>query len=121
MKGSESSAISRRGWLKRVAGVGAGAALSGCSQFRSHSHNGLHEQVGSKAGIVRSENQRLGTREWLLTKTRIEPATKYRSPWIEGYCSRTSVRAGESLSLFVSTNPVSDFTIDIYRMGFYGG
>src|SRR5438874_9124172 len=121
MKASEDSGISRRACLKRLAGVGAGAALSGCSPLRSHSNSGLHEIVGSKAGLVLRENQRIGTREWLLTKTRIDPATKYRSPWIEGYCSRTSVRAGEPLSLFVSTNPVSDFTIDIYRMGFYGG
>ena len=25
----------------------------------------------------------------------IDPSTKYRCPWIEGYCSKTSVRAGE--------------------------
>ena len=42
--------------------------------------------------IVRKENERPGTRDWLLTKTRVDPATKYRCPWIEGYCSRTSVR-----------------------------
>src|SRR2546426_7071643 len=35
--------------------------------------------------------------------------------------SRASVRAGESLSFHVSTNPPSPFTLDIYRMGYYGG
>ncbi len=115
------AAISRRRWLKSMAGVGAGAALSGCAQFRSQSNYLLPEQFGRKSGPISDENQRLGTNEWLLTKTRIDPGTKYRSPHIEGYCSRTSVRAGEPLSFFVSTNPVSNFTIDIYRMGFYGG
>src|SRR6185436_15235593 len=38
-----------------------------------------------------------------------------------GYCSKTSVRAGEEIRFFVSTNPASSFTLDIYRMGFYGG
>src|SRR5688500_20354407 len=70
---------------------------------------------------VRRENERPGTRDWMLTKTRVDPATKYRCPWVEGYCSRTSVRAGEEISLFVSTNPPSPFTIDVYRMGYYGG
>ena len=40
---------------------------------------------------------------------------------VEGYCSRTSVRAGEEISFFVSTNPPSPFRIDFYRMGYYGG
>jgi hypothetical protein len=57
----------------------------------------------------------------MLTKTGADPATKYRCPWIEGYCSKTSVRAGEKLTFYVSTNPMSPFTIDIYRLGFYGG
>jgi hypothetical protein len=71
--------------------------------------------------IVRNENERPGTRDWLLTRTRVDPATKYRCPWVEGYCSRTSVRAGEEVSFFVSTNPPSPFRIDFYRMGYYGG
>jgi hypothetical protein len=57
----------------------------------------------------------------MLSNTRIDPATKYRCPWIEGYCSHTSVRAGERISFHVSTNPASPFRIEIYRMGFYGG
>jgi hypothetical protein len=57
----------------------------------------------------------------MLQKTRIDPQTKYRCPWIEGYCSRTSVRAGETISFHVSTNPAAPFTLDIYRMGYYGG
>src|SRR5512133_1746456 len=70
---------------------------------------------------VRLENERPGTRDWILQKTRVDPATKYRCPWIEGYCSRTSVQAGETIRFHVSTNPPSPFTIDLYRMGFYGG
>jgi len=57
----------------------------------------------------------------MLQNTRIDPKTKYRCPWIEGYCSRTSVRAGDSIAFHVSTNPPSSFTLDLYRMGHYGG
>jgi hypothetical protein len=57
----------------------------------------------------------------MLTNTRIDPATKYRCPWIEGYCSHTSIRVGETLQIFVSANPPSPVYIDIYRLGYYGG
>ena len=57
-----------------------------------------------------------GTRDWMATNIRIDPKAKYRSPWVEGYASRTSVRPGESLSLHVSTNPASPFVVDVYRM-----
>src|SRR3954465_719194 len=76
---------------------------------------------GSLTMLVRQENEKRGTRDWMLTKTRVDPATKYRCPWVEGYCSRTSVRAGERISFHVSTNPPSPFRIDLYRMGCYGG
>src|SRR5882762_5000304 len=112
MKPKNNSGISRRDWLKGVAGLGAAATLSGCSGIGDKSRGKTTSQ------LIRRENQRPGTRDWLLTKTRIDPRTKYRCPWIEGYCSRTSVRAGDSLDLFVSTNPPSDFTLDVYRMGF---
>ena len=71
--------------------------------------------------LISSENEKPGTTDWLLTKTLIDKKTKYRSPAIEGYCSRTSLRAGERLDIMVSTNPASPYVIDIYRLGFYGG
>ena len=40
---------------------------------------------------------------------------------IEGYCSRQSLKAGEKLDFFVSADPATPLTIDIYRMGYYGG
>ena len=101
----------RREWIKGTLGLGAVAALSGCASLRDR----------TQSDLIRRENQKPGTRDWMLKNTRIDPATKYRCPWIEGYCSHTSARAGESVQFFVSTNPASSFTIDVYRMGFYGG
>jgi hypothetical protein len=105
--------MTRRELLKVLARSGAAAGLSGCTTQRSASED--------RRAIIRTENAKAGTRDWLLTTTRIDPATKYRCPWIEGYCSRSSVRAGEEISFHVSTNPPSPFRIEIYRMGFYGG
>jgi hypothetical protein len=70
---------------------------------------------------IRRENEHPGTRDWMTTNVRIDPKTKYRTPWIEGFVSRTSVRPGESITIHVSTNPPSPFLIEIYRLGFYQG
>jgi len=70
---------------------------------------------------ILAENQRPGTTDWMLEKPQIDPDTKYRCPWVEGFCSHTSIRAGETLKLFVSTDPAAAFTLDVYRMGHYQG
>ncbi|HZR79456.1 MAG TPA: N,N-dimethylformamidase beta subunit family domain-containing protein [Candidatus Binatia bacterium] len=71
--------------------------------------------------LIRRENGRAGATDWLLARARVDPATRFRCPWIEGYCSRTSVAANEAISFHVSTDPPSPFVIDLYRMGYYGG
>ncbi len=76
---------------------------------------------GPKRNLVERENARPGTTDWQLTYTRVDPRTRYRCPWIEGYAGRASVRPGEKIDLFVSTNPASRFTIDLYRLGYYQG
>src|SRR2546421_3875843 len=113
--------ITRRDLIKGAVGLGAMAALPGCAHVGKDAAGATRKSVSGKSDLVRRENARPGTRDWLLTNTRIDPQTKYRCPWIEGYCSRTRVRAGEPISFHVSTNPRSPFTLDIYRMGYYGG
>ena len=102
--------LSRRAALKAVAAAGLAASLSGCATVEK-----------SRRDLVRRENLKPGTRDWMLTRSHVDPSTKYRCPWIEGYCSHTSVRAGDTVNFKVSTNPPSDFTVAIYRMGYYGG
>ena len=59
------------------------------------------------------ENSKPGTTAWQLSN----PAKDHE---IEGYASLTSVNRGESIGLFVNTEDES-YTIEIFRMGWYGG
>jgi len=99
--------MKRREAVKRIAALGAAGLVS--------------PLLAAERSAIDVENGKPGTREWMLNKTRVDPETKYRCPWIEGYCSRTSVRAGQNLTFHVSANPPSAFTIEIYRTGYYGG
>ncbi|HTE23774.1 N,N-dimethylformamidase beta subunit family domain-containing protein [Flavitalea sp.] len=72
------------------------------------------------------ENQKEGTTDWLITNVKKReceyPDNQWcRRPAVEGYVSHQSILAGEKLKIFVSTNPVSEFKMDIYRLGYYGG
>ena len=40
--------------------------------------------------LIRAENEKPGTTDWQLSYAKLDPKAKYRSPRIEGYCSRTS-------------------------------
>src|SRR5689334_10923056 len=70
---------------------------------------------------IKKENERPGTTDWQLTYVKFDAKAKYRQSLIEGYCTRTSVAAGEKIGFCVSTDPATPFTIDVYRMGYYGG
>jgi hypothetical protein len=99
--------------LKTAAAAGLAAAVPlGSPRPRS----------GMRASnLIRKENAKQGTTDWQLTYTQVDPSTRYRCPWIEGYVSRASIHVGETLQLMVSTNPAKRFKADFYRMGFYGG
>ena len=73
-----------------------------------------------RSRLIEEENRRPGTSDWLLTNSRVEE-NKIRCPWIEGYCDKTSAAAGETVAVKVSTNPPARFTLDLYRLGYYGG
>jgi hypothetical protein len=76
---------------------------------------------GTEETPIGAENRKAGTTDWQLTYTKVDPATRYRCPWIEGYVSEVSLRAGDNLQFFVSTQPSAEFKIDLYRLGYYGG
>lgn len=103
---------SRRDLFRTVAGIGLAHGVSA---------NALAAARSADPDRIRRENDRPGTRDWMNGHVFIDPATRYRSPRIEGYASRTSVRPGESISFHVSTNPDRSCTADVYRLGYYQG
>ncbi len=70
--------------------------------------------------LIVNENLKAGA-SFQLTRMMPESAKSFRTALIEGYCSKQSVKAGESIDFLVSTRPVARFTIEIFRMGYYGG
>lgn len=77
-------------------------------------------QAAEKPNLIAAENAQPGSSDWQLTRVRVD-GSKYRSTWIEGYCSRQSVKAGEAIDIKVSTNPPRPFNIEFFRTGYYGG
>jgi hypothetical protein len=78
-----------------------------------------------RANLIVEENKHEGTTDWLLFNyDKVVPGRDEvwkREKQVEGYCSHATIRAGETLTVFVSTQPARPFKIDFYRMGYYGG
>jgi hypothetical protein len=66
---------------------------------------------------VVAENQQPGSAAWQLGSTVADDSTGQ----IKGYASATSVSQNDGITLYVSVNPVQTYTIDFYRIGWYGG
>jgi hypothetical protein len=96
----------------RIVALLAIAGASGLAQSRA-----LPAQLSD---LIRAENRKPGAADWQLTRVRPD-RQGFRSPWIEGYCSKQSLKAGESLDIMVSTDPPRRYSIEIFRMGYYGG
>ncbi|MBK1877454.1 N,N-dimethylformamidase beta subunit family domain-containing protein [Pelagicoccus mobilis] len=111
--------LHRRDLIKGVAAAGFGLAARGIGSSSAFAGSSVSKK--EKQNRIQLENAKLGTRDWRLANTYIDPDTWWRSPRIEGYCSATSVRPGEKLKVMVSTNPVAEFDLEIFRTGYYGG
>ena len=62
------------------------------------------------------ENQNPGSTNWNLNNSGSDAVGQ-----IKGYASAVSINKGESITFFVSVNSAQTFTIDVYRLGWYGG
>jgi hypothetical protein len=87
---------------------------------------GFESKAAAQSSVIQAENQKPGTTDWILTTVKRQDDELYEKGWrrrteIEGYASHTSVGAGDTLTLHVSTDPPVEYTVDIYRMGYYGG
>ena len=65
---------------------------------------------------VVTENQQPGTSAWQIGLTADDVSKQ-----IKGYASSTSVLQGGSLTLYVNVTPAQTYSIDVYRIGWYGG
>src|SRR5437762_134174 len=74
-------------------------------------------RAAAAANPVVVENQQPGTNAWKITG----PVSDDTANQIKGYASATSVNQNDSITFYVSVNPIQAFTMDIYRMGWYGG
>src|ERR1700737_2164030 len=92
---------SRRAAIKHIVAGMAGGVPAGC--------RGL-APVPSPSDLERGHR---ATHAWQLAR----PATQRE---IEGYASHASVNRGETIELFVNTTDPA-YTIEIYRLGWYGG
>ncbi len=80
----------------------------------------------ARSDLIRAENEKPGTTDWILTKVTRRPDEAYDAGWqvrpeIQGYVSHRSVRAGDTLTVHVSADPADQFQLDVFRMGYYGG
>lgn len=80
----------------------------------------LNAQDNASSNPIEIENREAGALDWQLTRVRVD-AKGFRSPWIEGYCSKQSVKNGGQIDIMVSSNPARAFKLEVFRMGYYGG
>ena len=62
------------------------------------------------------ENQQPGSSGWFWSKGGDDATGQ-----IKGYASATSVNQNESITFYVTVNPAQTYSIDFYRLGWYGG
>jgi len=104
--------LTRRHLLQK--GLATGAALS----FDSVQGD---DGATTKKDLILRENKKPGTLDWMLNKTSTRKPRGFRASEVEGFCSATSLRCGETLKFYVNTESESSVTIDLYRMGYYQG
>jgi len=68
------------------------------------------------ANHIVTENQKPGTTAWRLNNPGTDNASR-----IKGYTNRLSVAQGQNIRFHVSVNPSQQYSIRIYRMGYYQG
>lgn len=113
------AARGRRGdasFAGRLASVGFLLLAAGCGSGGS----GSSSQAVIVEPRVVQENRKPGTDAWQFWRYGYERADDTREQ-VKAYASQTSVDRGGVLTFFVSVNPPQAYTIDVYRIGWYGG
>src|SRR5258708_40089219 len=67
--------------------------------------------------LIPLENQHPGSTGWQLGQLVADDVVQQ----IKGYADAVSVNQSQPITFYVTVNPVQTYTMDIYRIGWYGG
>jgi chitodextrinase len=96
-------------------------AIDGAGNLSGYSNVSTATTASAPSNPIVLENQQAGSNAWqvgfVYGRTYADDTTQQ----IKGYASATSINKGESISFHVSVNPAQSYTVDVYRLGWYGG
>lgn len=102
-----------RAWLVLALIAGCGAELSVPCVSPEEARAPTLARPSSDSGRIAAENAREGSDGWQIDRP--------TEAGVEGYVDRPSLLPGESLRLFVRTASAPRFSVEVWRMGWYGG
>jgi len=103
-----------------IASIPAGVAQDAAGNPNTASTSTDNSVTFNFVSPVVLENQQPGSGNWQMWLHGIPPADDVNQQ-IKGYASATSVNLGESITFYVTVNPAQQYTMDVYRMGWYQG
>src|SRR5436309_6359740 len=103
-----------------LASIPAGVAQDAAGNLNTASTSTDNSVTFTFVSPVVLENQQPGSGNWQMWLRGIPPAADAVKP-VKGYASATSVNLGESITFYVTVNPAQQYTMDVYRMGWYQG
>src|SRR5437762_6491921 len=103
-----------------IATIAAGMATDAAGNLNTASTSTDNSVTFTPVSPIVLENQQPGSGNWRMWLHNIPPADDVNKQ-IKGYASATSVNKGESITFYVTVNPAQQYTMDVYRMGWYQG
>jgi len=103
-----------------IASIRAGAARDMAGLPNTASTSTDNSVTFTYVSPIVLENQQPGSGNWQMLLSSHQPADDAVKQ-IKGYASATSVNKGDSITFYVTVTPAQQFTMDVYRMGWYQG